>query len=319
MGTNHYLTTDNVASKVTGTNCSIGIVNVDLTTGKLTIPVTVTNRGTASTVNIATGILSNTGDGTNCSTTAKDSVAVSYSFTQPALPDADKPALTGAFDATNKKVTLTASNIGGANYLTTTDVNRISLATGETISVTYASGAFEFSTASLAAGSYTVNIAKGAITNTGDGTNLSNKAIDNDASTFTFTIAAPTGKNIFGPTAKLRSAVYGPKYKVNNLTKPADLFGLMKDDDWRTEIAKGTTNNPVGVYNTTSTGVGGGWPVVITPTSDNRKVIVKDAGGVDITNTVGTVYKDNITIDGIQYDVVVMCFLTGTVLTVEIS
>ena len=319
MGTNHYLTTDSVASKVTGTNCSIGSVNVDLTTGKLTIPVTVTNRGAASTVNIAAAALSNAGDGTVYKTTAKDSVAVSTSFTKPALPDAEKPALTGAFDATNKKVTLTASNIGGANYVTTTDVNRILLASGETISVTYASGVFEFSTASLAAGSYTVNIAKGAITNTGDGTNLSNKAIDNDASTFTFTIAAPTGKNIFGPTARLRVADYGPKYTVNNKTDPDVLFSKMSDNDWRTEIAnQGTTNNPIGNYNTSMTGVGPGWPIVITPTSDNKKVIVKDAGGVDITNTVGTVYKDNITIDGIQYDVVIMKY-TSAVLTVEIS
>ena len=320
MSANHYLTTDNVASKVTGTNCSIDNVNVDLTTGKLTIQVTVTNRGTASTVSIAAAALSNTGDGTVYKTTAKDSVAVSTSFTKPALPDADKPALTGAFDATNKKVTLTASNIGGANYLTTTNVNRISLASGETISVTYASGKFEFSTASLAAGNYTVNIAKGAITNTGDGTNLSNKAIDNDASTFAFTIAAPTGKNIFGPTARIRAMVYGPKYGVNNLTKADVMFSKMTDNDWRTEIAnQGTTNNPITTYNTTTTGVGPGWPIVITPTSDNRKVIVKDAGGVDITNTVGTVYKDNITIDGIQYDVVVMLYVSGTVLTVEIS
>ena len=320
MSTNNYLTTDNVASKVTGTNCSIVGVNADLTTGKLTIRVTVTNRGTVSKVNIAAGALSNAGDGTVYKTTAKDSVAVSYSFTQPALPDADKPALTGAFDATNKKVTLTASNIGGANYTTTTDVNRISLASGETISATYAGGVFEFSTASLAAGSYTVNIAKGAITNTGDGTNLSNKAIDNDASTFTFTIAAPTGKNIFGPTAKLRPAVYSPKYGVNNLTKADVMFSKMTDNDWRTEIAnQGTTNNPIGNYNTSMIGVGPGWPLVITPKSDNRKVIVKDAGGVDITGTFGSVYKDNITIDGIQYDVVVMCFVTGTVLTVEIS
>ena len=320
MSTNNYLTTDNVASKVTGTNCSIDNVNADLTTGKLTIRVTVTNRGTASTVSIAAAALSNAGDGTVYKTTAKDSVAVSTSFTKPALPDADKPALTGAFDATNKKVTLTASNIGGANYLTTTDVNRISLASGETISVTYASGKFEFSTASLAAGSYTVNIAKGAITNTGDGTNLSNKAIDNDASTFAFTIAAPTGKNIFGPTAKLRPAVYGPKYGVNNLTKADVMFSKMTDNDWRTEIAnQGTTNNPITTYNTTTTGVGPGWPIVITPTSDNRKVIVKDAGGVDVTNTVGVVYKNNITIDGIQYAVVVMLYVSGTVLTVEIS
>ena len=319
MSTNHYLTTDSVASKVTGTNCSIDNVNADLTTGKLTIRVTVTNRGTASTVSIAAAALSNTGDGTNYKTTAIDSVAVSTSFTKPALPDAEKPALTGAFDATNKKVTLTASNIGGANYLTTTDVNRISLASGETISVNYASGAFEFSTASLAAGSYTVNIAKGAITNTGDGTNLSNKAIDNDASTFAFTIAAPTGKNIFGPTARIRAMVYGPKYGVNNSTKPDVMFSKMTDNDWRTEIAnQGTTNNPITTYNTTTTGVGPGWPIVITPTSDNRKVIVKDAGGVDITNTVGTVYKDNITIDGIQYDVVIMKY-TSAVLTVEIS
>ena len=320
MSANHYLTTDNVNSKVTGTKCSIENVNADLTTGKLTIQVTVTNRGAASTVSIAAAALSNTGDGTNYKTTAKDSVAVSTSFTKPALPDADKPALTGAFDATNKKVTLTASNVGGANYVTTTNVNKISLATGETISVTYASGVFEFSTASLAAGSYTVNIAKGAITNTGDGTNLSNKAIDNDASTFVFTIAAPTGKNIFGPTARLRSATYGPKYSAGKSTKPGDLFAKMTDNDWRTEIAnQGTTNNPITTYNTTTVGVGPGWPIVVTPKSDNRKVIVKDAGGVDVTNTVGVVYKNNITIDGIQYDVVVMCYLTGTVLTVEIS
>ena len=319
MSTNNYLTTDNVASKVTGTNCSIDNVNVDLTTGKLTIQVTVTNRGTASKVNIAAAALSNTGDGTNYKATAIDSVAVSTSFTKPALPDADKPALTGAFDATNKKVTLTASNIGGANYVTTTDENRISLASGETISVTYASGVFEFSTASLAAGSYTVNIAKGAITNTGDGSNLSNKAIDNDASTFAFTIAAPVGKNIFGPTARIRAMVYGPKYGVNNLTKPDVMFSKMTDNDWRTEIAnQGSTNNPIGNYNTSMVGVGPGWPLVITPKSDNRKVIVKDAGGVDITKTVGLVYKDNITIDGIQYDVVIMCY-TSAVLTVEIS
>ena len=113
--------------------------------------------------------------------------------------------------------------------------------------------------------------------------------------------------------------VYGPKYKVTNLTKPDVMFSKMTDNDWRTEIAgQGTTNNPNGIYNTTTTGVGPGWPIVITPTSDNKKVIVKDAGGVDITNTVGTVYKDNITIDGIQYDVVIMCF-TSAVLTVEIS
>ena len=274
MSTNNYLTTDSVASKVTGTNCSIDGVNADLTTGKLTIRVTVTNRGTASTVNIAAAALSNAGDGTVYKTTAKDSVAVNYSFTKPALPDADKPALTGAFDATNKKVTLTASNVGGANYVTTTDVNRISLASGETISVTYASGVFEFSTASLAAGSYTVNIAKGAITNTGDGTNLSNKAIDNDASTFTFTIAAPTGKNIFGPTARLRTADYGKKYGVGSTTKPDVIFSKMTDNDWRTELAKGTTDSPIGNYNTSATGVGPGWPIVVTPKSDNRKVIV---------------------------------------------
>ena len=320
MSANNYLTTDNVASKVTGTNCSIDGVNVDWTTSKLTIQITVTNRGTASTVSIAAAALSNAGDGTVYKTTAKDSVAVSYSFTKPALPDAEKPALTGAFDATNKKVTLTASNIGGANYTTTTNVNKISLASGEVISVTYASGVFEFSTASLAAGSYTVNIAKGAITNTGDGTNLSNKAIDNDASTFTFTIAAPTGKNIFGPTTRLKAGIYGPKYGVNSSTTPADLFALMTDNDWRTEIAnQGTTNNPIGNYNTSMTGVGPGWALVVTPKSDNRKVIVKDAGGVDVTTTVGVVYKNNITIDGIQYDVVVMCYVTGTVLTVEIS
>ena len=321
MSANHYLTTDNVASKVTGTNCSIDGVNADLTTGKLTIRVTVTNRGTASTVSIATAALSNTGDGTVYKTTTKDSVAVSTSFTKPALPDAEKPALTGAFDATNKKVTLTASNIGGANYATTTDVNRISLASGETISVTYASGVFEFSTASLAAGSYTVNIAKGAITNTGDGVNLSNKAIDNDASTFTFTIAAPVGKNIFGPTAMLKAAVYGPKYGLKSTTPPADLFALMTDNDWRTEIAnQGTTNNPTGNYNTTTVGVGPGCPLVITPTSDKRKVLIRDAGGVDITAGVGTVYKNNITIDGIQYDVTLIRMLMGgTVVTVEIS
>ena len=320
MSTNNYLTTDSVASKVTGTNCSIDNVNADLTTGKLTIRVTVTNRGTASTVSIAAAALSNAGDGTVYKTTAKDSVAVSTSFTKPALPDADKPALTGAFDATNKKVTLTASNIGGANYVTTTDVNRISLASGETISVTYASGAFEFSTASLAAGSYTVNIAKGAITNTGDGVNLSNKAIDNDASTFAFTIAAPVGKNIFGPTTRLRLAVYGPKYGVNSSTKPDVMFSKMTDDDWRTEIAnQGTTTSPIGNYNTSMTGVGPGWALVVTPKSDNRKVIVKDAGGVDVTGGVGTVYKDNITIDGIQYDVVVMYLIKDTVITVEIS
>ena len=320
MSTNNYLTTDNVASKVTGTNCSIDNVNADLTTGKLTIRVTVTNRGTASTVSIAAAALSNTGDGTVYKTTAKDSVAVSTSFTKPALPDADKPALTGAFDATNKKVTLTASNIGGANYLTTTDVNRISLASGETISVNYAGGAFEFSTASLAAGSYTVNIAKGAITNTGDGTNLSNKAIDNDASTFTFTIAAPTGKNIFGSTARLKLATYGPKYGVGKPTDPDVLFSKMTDNDWRAEIAnQGTTDNPIGNYNTSMIGVGPGWPLVITPKSDNRKVIVKDAGGVDITGTFGSVYKDNITIDGIQYDVVITCYITNEVLTIEIS
>ena len=93
----------------------------------------------------------------------------------------------------------------------------------------------------------------------------------------------------------------------------------MSDNDWRTEIAnKGNTNSPIGIYNTTTTGVGPGWPFVVTPKSDNRKVIVKDAGGVDITNTVGTVYKDNITIDGIQYDVVIMKY-TSAVLTVEIS
>ena len=114
--------------------------------------------------------------------------------------------------------------------------------------------------------------------------------------------------------------VYGPKYGVNNSTKPDVMFSKMTDNDWRTEIAnKGTTTNPIGNYNTTSAGVGGGWPIVVTPTSDNRKVIVKDAGGVDVTGGVGTVYKNNITIDGIQYDVVVMCYLTGTVLTVEIS
>ena len=94
----------------------------------------------------------------------------------------------------------------------------------------------------------------------------------------------------------------------------------MTPDDWRTEIAnQGTTNNPVGVYNTTTAGVGPGWPIVVMPKSDNRKVIVKDAGGVDVTGGVGTVYKDNITIDGIQYDVVVMLYVSGTVLTVEIS
>ena len=320
MSANNYLTTDNVASKVTGTNCSIDNVNADLTTGKLTIRVTVTNRGTASTVSIAAAALSNAGDGTVYKTTAKDSVAVSTSFTKPALPDAEKPALTGAFDATNKKVTLTASNIGGANYVTTTDVNRISLASGETISATYAGGVFEFSTASLAAGSYTVNIAKGAITNTGDGVNLSNKAIDNDASIFTFTIAAPVGKNIFGPTARLRVADYGPKYTVNNKTDPDVLFSKMSDNDWRTEIAnKGNTNSPIGIYNTTTTGVGPGWPFVVTPKSDNRKVIVKDAGGVDITKTDGALHKGNITIDGIQYDVVVMLYVSSTVLTIEIS
>ena len=94
----------------------------------------------------------------------------------------------------------------------------------------------------------------------------------------------------------------------------------MSDNDWRTEIAnKGTTNNPIGNYNTSMAMVGPGWPIVVTPKSDNRKVIVKDAGGVDITATVGATYKDNITIDGIQYDVVVMCYVTSTVLTVEIS
>ena len=93
----------------------------------------------------------------------------------------------------------------------------------------------------------------------------------------------------------------------------------MTDNDWRTEIAgQGTTNNPTGTYNTTMTGVGPGWSLVVTPKSDNRKVIVRDALGADITGTVGTVYKDNITIDGIQYDVVVMLY-TSAVLTVEIS
>ena len=67
------------------------------------------------------------------------------------------------------------------------------------------------------------------------------------------------------------------------------------------------------------TGVGPGWPLVITPKSDNRKVIVRDAGGVDITGTFGAVYKDNITIDGIQYNVAIACYVTSTVLTVEIS
>ena len=114
--------------------------------------------------------------------------------------------------------------------------------------------------------------------------------------------------------------VYGPKYKVNNSTKPDVMFSLMTNDDWKTEIAnQGSTNNPITTYNTTMTGVGPGWPIVVTPTSDHRKVIVKDAGGVDITKTDGMAYKDNITIDGIQYDVVVMCYVSGVVLTVEIS
>ena len=113
--------------------------------------------------------------------------------------------------------------------------------------------------------------------------------------------------------------VYGPKYSVTNLTKPDVMFSKMTDNDWRTEIAnQGSTNSPVTTYNTTTNGVGPGWPIVVTPKSDNRKVIVKDAGGVDVTNVVGTVYKDNITIDGIQYDVVIMCY-TSAVLTVEIS
>ena len=134
-----------------------------------------------------------------------------------------------------------------------------------------------------------------------------------------FTIAAPTGKNIFGSTARLKLATYGPKYGVGKPTDPDVLFSKMTDNDWRAEIAnQGTTNNPIGNYNTSMTGVGPGWPIVITPKSDNRKVIVKDAGGVDVTNVVGTVYKDNITIDGIQYDVVVMLY-TSAVLTVEIS
>ena len=94
----------------------------------------------------------------------------------------------------------------------------------------------------------------------------------------------------------------------------------MTDNDWRAEIAnQGTTNNPIGNYNTSMIGVGPGWPLVITPKSDNRKVIVKDAGGVDITGTFGSVYKDNITIDGIQYDVVITCYITNEVLTIEIS
>ena len=134
MITNNYLTTKNVASKVTGTNCSIDNVNVDLATSKLTIQVTVTNRGAASTVNIAAGILSNAGDGTNYSTTVKNSVAVSTSFTQPAPPAVPTPVIgTETVAPDFSTVSFDVTDVEGAGYTTAFDDKKIT-ATNCTVS-----------------------------------------------------------------------------------------------------------------------------------------------------------------------------------------
>lgn len=315
-------TTSYVNGKViNATNCTIAGATYSTATKNLTISLSTFTRGVANTVTVSMGAFVNVGDEVNYTGTSSSAAKV-ISFTPAALANAPTPVVSGSYSATNKKVTLTCAPVDGSGYTTSTDVSLITLASGETITVNYTSPNFEFDVSALSAGTYTVNIASGAVYNTGDGNTFKVADIKNAASTFNFTIAAPSGKVYYDDKAFFiakemhdQDASYKSNFTCDqNAAIITDEMFEKKLNSITTGADPDTLSFPI-----TQARTGKQVSFCAIPTALNRTVVWRDAGGVDITHTSTFCAQQTRILNGISYQVYILKSMTSVPLTLEIK
>lgn len=313
-------TTSYINGKViNATNCTVTGATYNSTAKELTISLSAFTREVANTVTVDMGAFVNVGDEVNY-TGASSSVSKTISFTPPALSNAPTPVVTGSYSSTDKKVTLACAPVDGSGYTTSTDASKITLASGNVITVNYVSPNFEFDVSGLSAGDYTVNIASGAVYNTGDGTTFKVADINNVAGTFDFTIAAPSAKVALTDTAFFTAGeMYAQdnSYKSNN---DSDMnAAIITDTMLETKLSNIGVDSDTITFPVNQARKGKQVSFCLVPTSLGKTVIWRDAGGVDITKTTGTVTHQTRTLNGISYEFYVLKSLTSVSLTLEIK
>lgn len=315
-------TTSYVNGKViNATNCTIDIATYSSATKELIISLSAFTREVANTVTVDMGAFVNVGDEVNYTGTS-NSVAKTISFTPAALANAPTPVVTGSYSATDKKVTLACAPVDGSGYTTTADVSKITLVSGNVITVSYSSPNFEFDVSGLSAGTYTVNIASGAIYNTGDGNTFKVSDVNNVAGTFDFTIAAPSAKVYYDDntffTAKEMHDQDASYASNNNCDQNAAIITDTMFEGKLNVITTGADSDTLS-FPITQSRTGKQVSFCAIPTALNKTVIWKDAGGVDITHTSTFCAQQTRTLNGISYQVYILKSMTSVPLTLEIK